>query len=617
MRLGDFSTNLISEDITLERRTKIILTNKIALLLALAASPYFILFYFTGHKELSALVIPLEMALLLTLFFNFKGFFQLSRWTLLLSALSAILFYSCKFGKASGIQSLYFAFTIVPLVIFEKNQKYQKAFALCLPIVFLITQELSKYTIFSYVPTNPFYTNLIFFVVTCTTFIISILSITLLIQTKEKAEDEKKLLITELQEKNRSLELAIQVAQELSVQAKFASLSSGIAHEIRNPITAMQGYMYFLMDRLTKKSVGGAFDDDEFSEEKTEHVPWVYRASRQDFLDCVGQDGVLCDQLIEELKSLEFLTDDFALNPGIDPDHYDPSVLAISPVFNTDSVRNFLEKFIGYCVMYRYLNMTQVQYGRILGITDSMLKYGKSGGGVKRDSFEKISGFNEKMSGEVYDHLIATRFLDSKGCVIPGADGVLPELSLPEEYEHYEPHVKKLIFTTAGAIKKSIHVVPILKGTVEMLKGMARKTKIALTLEESDTIPAIWGDDLRLQQAFFNVIYNAIQALDSRKDIAGKAITVRTLLTEFQGHEGGIVPGIEIQIEDNGPGIPDEIKQKIFDPFFSTKSKSGGVNAGLGLSILKDVILYHGGAIEIDSVVGKGTTFRIFVPIMG
>jgi signal transduction histidine kinase len=70
---------------------------------------------------------------------------------------------------------------------------------------------------------------------------------------------------------------------------------------------------------------------------------------------------------------------------------------------------------------------------------------------------------------------------------------------------------------------------------------------------------------------------------------------------------------ILIEVQDNGPGIPDEIKDKIMQPFFTTKKGTAGT--GLGLSITNDIIKAHGGKIDIESVEGEKTRFIITLPI--
>jgi len=98
-----------------------------------------------------------------------------------------------------------------------------------------------------------------------------------------------------------------------------------------------------------------------------------------------------------------------------------------------------------------------------------------------------------------------------------------------------------------------------------------------------------------LNQAFLNILQNALQAVGSEG-----AITLRTRAAGEQ---------ITVQVIDDGPGIPDDIRPRIFDPFFTTRGVGGGT--GLGLTVARDIILAHSGQIEVDSVVGDGTSVTI------
>ncbi len=115
------------------------------------------------------------------------------------------------------------------------------------------------------------------------------------------------------------------------------------------------------------------------------------------------------------------------------------------------------------------------------------------------------------------------------------------------------------------------------------------------------TIPKISCLGSELNQAWTNIIQNALQAVGNSD---GGTIIVETL-----ANSGNVI----IRITDNGPGVPDEIKNKVFDPFFTTKR---GKTSGLGLSVAHQVIDKHHGTIHIDSVPGS-TTFEIVLPIEG
>jgi two-component system NtrC family sensor kinase len=111
----------------------------------------------------------------------------------------------------------------------------------------------------------------------------------------------------------------------------------------------------------------------------------------------------------------------------------------------------------------------------------------------------------------------------------------------------------------------------------------------------------IRGHAGQINQVFMNLLTNAAQALAGRE---GAKITLRT---ERVGEQ------VVIRIADNGPGIPPEVLPRIFDPFFTTKDVGEGT--GLGLSIVHGIVERHGGHIEVDSEVGRGTTFVVTLPV--
>ncbi|MCP4683927.1 MAG: hypothetical protein GY867_00630 [bacterium] len=117
-------------------------------------------------------------------------------------------------------------------------------------------------------------------------------------------------------------------------------------------------------------------------------------------------------------------------------------------------------------------------------------------------------------------------------------------------------------------------------------------------IREYGNIPRIQCFPNQLNQIFMNVLVNASQAIEG----PGR-ITVRTF------REGDLVV---VEIEDDGAGIPESQRKKIFDPGFTTKGS--GVGTGLGLSIVHQIIRDHSGRIEVESEVGQGTKFRILLP---
>lgn len=122
--------------------------------------------------------------------------------------------------------------------------------------------------------------------------------------------------------------------------------------------------------------------------------------------------------------------------------------------------------------------------------------------------------------------------------------------------------------------------------------------KIEVAIELDSGLPRIMADGTQLRQVFFNIILNAIQAMDR-----GGRLTIRSIeKDEFIG----------VAIIDTGEGIPRENLNKIFEPLFSTKAKG----TGFGLSICQSIIENHKGTIKVESEVGKGTKFMVKLPII-
>lgn len=149
--------------------------------------------------------------------------------------------------------------------------------------------------------------------------------------------------------------------------------------------------------------------------------------------------------------------------------------------------------------------------------------------------------------------------------------------------------------------ESSIREVDVHEGlskTLELLSGeLKNRIKVVKDFGEIPKIMAYPGE---LNQVFMNILSNAAQAIEGEGEIR---VTTKKV-------KGGM---IEIAIQDTGRGMSKDIAEKVFDPFFTTKTLGKGT--GLGLSISYGVIQKHGGEILVESEVGKGTTFRIHLPV--
>ena len=114
-------------------------------------------------------------------------------------------------------------------------------------------------------------------------------------------------------------------------------------------------------------------------------------------------------------------------------------------------------------------------------------------------------------------------------------------------------------------------------------------------------IPVVQGDINQLQQCIINLIFNAIDAMPDGGTLA------------LSGGFETISRRVTIHVKDSGTGIPEKDLAHIFEPFFTTKQEGYGV--GLGLSTVYGIIERHKGSVEVDSRVGKGTEFRLLLPV--
>jgi two-component system sensor histidine kinase AtoS len=124
-----------------------------------------------------------------------------------------------------------------------------------------------------------------------------------------------------------------------------------------------------------------------------------------------------------------------------------------------------------------------------------------------------------------------------------------------------------------------------------------RQNRVELRTDFEPLLPPVEIDETQFKQALINLLVNARQVLTE-----GGVVNVRTRA----GARGDIL----VEVEDTGPGIPEDMRERIFEVFYS--SRGGGT--GLGLPIARQIIERHGGAIQLETEVGRGTKFSIFLP---
>jgi signal transduction histidine kinase len=137
-----------------------------------------------------------------------------------------------------------------------------------------------------------------------------------------------------------------------------------------------------------------------------------------------------------------------------------------------------------------------------------------------------------------------------------------------------------------------------LREAIPLIEHELKKASIQLVEQLDTSLPPILGSRVEIGQVFLNLIINATHAMEGK----GGTLTVKSYAADG---------GLAIEFSDTGCGISAENRARIFEPLFTTKGTKG---TGIGLSVSQKIVTNHNGKISVTSEVGKGTTFRIWMP---
>lgn len=145
-----------------------------------------------------------------------------------------------------------------------------------------------------------------------------------------------------------------------------------------------------------------------------------------------------------------------------------------------------------------------------------------------------------------------------------------------------------------------VDINALVREVLELGQPRAQDKGVQLQAKLAPRLPRIQADPVGLHHALLNLVVNALEAAPPERGMA-------TLRTGFDSRKNEV----EIQVHDNGPGIPPEVQKRLFTPFFSSKGQSG---TGLGLAVARKLVEEHKGKIELSSNPQRGTTFRVLLP---
>ncbi len=156
-----------------------------------------------------------------------------------------------------------------------------------------------------------------------------------------------------------------------------------------------------------------------------------------------------------------------------------------------------------------------------------------------------------------------------------------------------------------------IALVDVVRDAISLAEGHVQRGEVRVDVSLPADLAAIQGDPHQLRQLFTNLITNAFEALNGKGVVSLTAVQLAE--EEVAGGEGHTGPSIQVDVIDDGPGMPPDVMEKIFSPFFTTKPQG----SGLGLAIVRKIVDAHDGRIDVSGGHGGRTNFRVTLTVTG
>jgi signal transduction histidine kinase len=152
-------------------------------------------------------------------------------------------------------------------------------------------------------------------------------------------------------------------------------------------------------------------------------------------------------------------------------------------------------------------------------------------------------------------------------------------------------------------------LVDVIRDAISLAESHVPRGNVIVDVSLAEDIAPIEGDPHQLRQLFTNLVINAFEALNGRGSVRIDA----TVLPEDEPPVGGETQGpmVQVDVVDDGPGVPADVVDKVFSPFFTTKPQG----TGLGLAIVRKIVNAHDGRIDMNAPAGGGTQFRVTLPV--
>jgi signal transduction histidine kinase len=200
---------------------------------------------------------------------------------------------------------------------------------------------------------------------------------------------------------------------------------------------------------------------------------------------------------------------------------------------------------------------------------------------------------------------LAQRRLDDKELIQKNLDTIAQQTE----------RITKIIHQLLGFVRKkrperkALRINALLETTLDLLDHQIQKQGVKVVKDLREDLPLATGDPDQLQQVFLNLILNAIQSMPDGGELRISATCERT---SKEALEEGNREYVVVCVKDTGVGIENEVLQNIFNPFFTTKD----TGTGLGLMVSQGIIQDHEGWIDVQSEIGKGSVFKVYLPCL-
>ncbi|HVN95443.1 MAG TPA: response regulator [Syntrophorhabdaceae bacterium] len=317
---------------------------------------------------------------------------------------------------------------------------------------------------------------------------------------------------------------------------------------------------------------------------------FICYANRKAKAEFETKKGMLIGEKIEQI--VPGITEEFTKKTGV---HYGQVTYKYGEAYKIFKIESFTVKETDHKGEWRGLMLKDVVGKRISEeeylVKQKMESIGMLAGGIAHD-------FNNMLTGILGYASLMKKFLQDNSKLNRYAEAI----------EHSAQRASKLtqhLLNFSRRQKKStgtVNLNALLEDVLFLLKESFREITIEKALEE--TLPSVKGDEAELQNVFLNLLINAKDAMDGK----GLLQVATMLKTHVDGKQF-----VTVEITDTGKGIDEDLKSKIFEPYFSTKEN--GFNLGMGLYLVDRVIKDHGGFIEIESKKEKGTKFILYMPV--